>query len=141
MGNIYVKSCSKEGNTVRYGAKEKIYFDASEAQFKDPFFKQAFDLARDAYQAIGKKQLNNLEILNITDNCIVISGTFKYGHKDFKLNVFKNKMNRQKTSSYSQILPLNCNDGDVYLEAEFRGTRVAKLLEKSLEHYIDETLG
>ena len=141
MANIYVKSCSKEGNRVQNGSNEKIYCNESEAQFKNPYFKQAIDLAISAYEAVSKKEISDLEILNITENCAVIGAVFRYGEKKFKLNVFKNGLAEKTPSSRAQIIPLNSKSDEIYMEAEFKGTEVAKLIEKSIELCLRETLG
>jgi len=141
MGNIYVKSCSKDGNLIKEGSSERVFDDATVAQFKNPYFKEALNTANDAYRAISKKEMSNIKLLNVTDKCVVMGGTFKHAGKEFQLNVFKNNLNKRKISSYTQIFPLEIMDGEVYVEAEFRGTEVAKLLERSMEHFMDETLG
>jgi hypothetical protein len=140
MANIYVKSSAADGNSVQNGAQKIVFDDVSVAQLTNRDFQKAFDVARDAYQAISKKEISDLEILNITENCTVISANFKYGNERFKLNVFKNKLDQDQISSYTQICPLQTNSDEPHFEAEFKGTEVAKLIEKSIELFIEESL-
>lgn len=139
-GNIYITSCSVKGNRVQQGPEERVYSDLSAAQFEDARIRLGCDIAMSAYQAAREKKLSDIEILNLTNKCSVIGATFKYEGKDFKVNVYKNKTDSGSTISRTQIVPVLAGPDEPHIEIEFKGTRIADMIETSIDLYLGEIL-